>query len=152
MLTNVGENPTVVMTVNDATVNAVYADGKVTYQPETDMADGRVTVTLTVTRTDGKTASKSWSFTVGESSYTLYFGQLHSHNGEYSDGAGTLSTALEYIGSLPEDANVDFVAFTDHSNYFDKSGEANPEDALFDLSKTTEYSRERWTTYKNTIA
>lgn len=152
VLTNVGENPAIEMTVNENTVNAVFEGGKVTYQPEADMADGRVTVTLTVTRADGKSASKSWSFTVGESSYSLYFGQLHSHNGEYSDGAGTLSIALEYIGSLPEDANVDFVAFTDHSNYFDKSGEANPEDALFDLSKTTEYSRERWTTYKNTIA
>ena len=152
VLTNVGEAPAIVMTVNDETVNAVFEGGKLTYQPATDMADGRVTVTVTVTRADGKTASKSWSFTVGESSYSLYFGQLHSHNGEYSDGAGTLSGALEYIAGLPEDANVDFVAFTDHSNYFDKSGEANPEDALFDLDQATEYSRERWTTYKNTIA
>ena len=152
VLTNVGENPTVAMTVNGEPVEAVLADGKLTYKPETDMADGRVTVTVTVTRADGKNTSKTWSFTVGESDYQLYFGQLHSHNGEYSDGSGTLSGALEYIAELPEEANVDFVAFTDHSNYFDKSGEANPEEALYDLSKATEYSQERWTTYKNTIA
>ena len=152
VLTNVGENPTVAMTVNGEPVEAVLADGKLTYKPDADMADGRVTVTVTVTRADGKNASKTWSFTVGESDYQLYFGQLHSHNGEYSDGSGTLSGALEYIAELPEEANVDFVAFTDHSNYFDKSGEANPEEALYDLSKATEYSQERWTTYKNTIA
>lgn len=152
VLTNVGENPTIAMTLNGEEVEMVYADGKVTYTPAADLADGRVTVTLTVTRADGKIASKSWSFTVGESNYSLYFGQLHSHNGEYSDGAGTLSGALEYIGSLPEDANVDFVSFTDHSNYFDKSGDANPEEALFDLSLATEYAQERWSTYKNTIA
>ena len=152
VLTNVGENPTVTMTVNDAPVDAVLDGGKLTYKPDADMADGRVTVTVTVTRTDGKSTSKTWSFTVGESDYQLYFGQLHSHNGEYSDGSGTLSGALEYIASLPEEANVDFVAFTDHSNYFDKSGEANPEEALYDLSKATAYSQERWTTYKNTIA
>ena len=152
VLTNVGENPTVTMAVNDAPVDAVLDGGKLTYKPNADMADGRVTVTVTVTRTDGKSTSKTWSFTVGESDYQLYFGQLHSHNGEYSDGSGTLSGALEYIASLPEEANVDFVAFTDHSNYFDKSGEANPEEALYDLSKATAYSQERWTTYKNTIA
>ena len=43
------------------------------------MTDGRTNVTVTVTRADGKTASFSWFFTVGESQYQLYFGQLHSH-------------------------------------------------------------------------
>lgn len=152
VLNNVGENPTIEMTVNGTLVESVYADGKVSYTPAADLEDGRVTVTVTVTRADGKSVSKSWSFTVGESSYTLMFGQLHSHNGEYSDGSGTLSGALDYISSLPESANVDFVAFTDHSNYFDKSGEANPEAALYDLSLATEYSQERWGTYKSTIA
>ena len=152
VLTNVGNDPTIVMTVNGAEVETVYENGKVSYTPASDMADGRVSVTVTVTRADGKTVSKSWSFTVGESNFTLAFGQLHSHNGEYSDGSGTLAGALEYIEGLPESANVDFVAFTDHSNYFDKSGEANPEDALFDLSLATPYAQERWSTYKNTIA
>ncbi len=151
-LANVGEEPEITMTLNGEAVAAVYADDTVSYQPAEDLADGRVKVVITVTRKDGKSASKSWSFTVGESNYVLMFGQLHSHTGEYSDGSGTLQNALDYIAALPEEANVDFVAFTDHSNYFDKSGEANPEQALYDLSLATTYSQERWSTYKSTIA
>ena len=105
-----------------------------------------------MTRADGKTASKSWSFTVGKAQYQLYFGQLHSHTGEYSDGSGTLASALDYIKNLPESANVDFVAFTDHSNYFDASGAANPEGALYDMSLATEQAQSKWSAYKNTVA
>ena len=150
-LINAGENPTVEMTVNGEKVNAVCAGGKATYTPAADMTDGRTNVTVTVTRADGKSASKTWSFTVGESQYQLYFGQLHSHT-QYSDGAGSLESALAYIKALPESANVDFVAFTDHSNYFDKSGAANPEGALYDMSQATEYSQETWKAYKDAVA
>ena len=38
-----------------------------------------------------------------------------------------LDAALDYVKNLPESANVQFVAFTDHSNYFDTTGAANPE-------------------------
>ncbi len=150
-IANAGESPTVVMTVNGAEVEAVYAGGKVSYTPAEDMADGRVSVTVTVTRADGKASSKSWSFTVGEAQYQLYFGQLHSHT-TYSDGSGTLDAALDYVANLPEDANVDFVAFTDHSNYFDKSGAANPEGALYDMSLATESSQNLWNAYKQAAA
>lgn len=150
-IANAGENPTVVMTVNGEEVEAAYAGGKVSYTPAEDMADGRVNVTVTVTRTGGKTSSKSWSFTVGEATYQLYFGQLHSHT-TYSDGSGSLDAALDYVKNLPESANVDFVAFTDHSNYFDKSGAANPEGALYDMSLATEYSKETWAAYKKAAA
>ena len=152
VIINAGETPKVEMKVNDTAVEAAYADGKVSYTPAEDMADGRVNVTVTVTRTDGNTAEKSWSFTVGEAQYKLYYGQLHSHTGEYSDGSGTLQQALEYVKSLPESANVDFVAFTDHSNYFDASGNANPEDALYDMSKATAQSQEKWANYKSEVA
>ena len=152
VIVNAGADPKVEMKVNDTAVEASYADGKVSYTPAEDMADGRVNVTVTVTRTDGKTAEKSWSFTVGEAQYQLYYGQLHSHTGEYSDGSGTLQQALEYVKSLPESANVDFVAFTDHSNYFDASGNANPEDALYDMSKATAQSQEKWANYKSEVA
>ena len=64
-LTNVGENPTIELLVNGEAVEAVYENGYVSYTPDADMADGRVTVTLTVTRADGKSVSKSWSFIVG---------------------------------------------------------------------------------------
>ena len=148
---NAGETPTVAMTVNGEAVEAAYADGKVSYTPEADLADGRTTVTVTVTRGDGKEAAKTWSFVVGESQYQLYFGQLHSHT-TYSDGSGTLESALEYVKNLPESANVDFVAFTDHSNYFDKSGAANPEGALYDMSLATEYSQQTWAAYKDAVA
>ena len=150
-LINAGENPTVEMTVNGEKVNAVCAGGKATYIPAADMTDGRTNVTVTVTRADGKSASFSWFFTVGESRYQLYFGQLHSHT-QYSDGAGSLESALSYVKNLPDSANVQFVAFTDHSNYFDKSGAANPEGALYDMSLATPYSQETWNSYRSAVA
>ena len=149
-ITNAGENADVTMTVNGEKVSAVYQGGKVTYTPAADMADGKVIVTVTVTRADKKTAEKTWSFTVGEAKSRLYFGQLHSHT-QYSDGSGTLESALEYVAGLPASANVDFVAFTDHSNYFDKTGEVNPEEALYDMSKATAYSQDRWASYKDAV-
>lgn len=150
-ISNAGENARVTMTVNGAEVNAAYADGKVTYTPAAAMADGKVTVTVTVKRADNKETSKTWSFTIGEATFQRYFGQLHSHT-QYSDGAGSLENALAYIKALPDSANVDFVAFTDHSNYFDKSGAANPEGALYDMSQATEYSQETWKAYKDAVA
>ena len=150
-LINAGENPTVEMTVNGEKVNAVCAGGKATYTPTADMTDGRTNVTVTVTRADGKSASFSWFFTVGESRYQLYFGQLHSHT-QYSDGAGSLESALSYVKNLPDSANVQFVAFTDHSNYFDKSGAANPEGALYGMSLATPYSQETWSSYRSAVA
>ncbi len=150
-IVNAGENASVTMTVNGEKVDAAYADGKVTYTPAANMADGKVTVTVTVKRADNKETSKTWSFTIGEATFQRYFGQLHSHT-QYSDGAGSLESALAYIKALPESANVDFVAFTDHSNYFDKSGAANPEGALYDMTKATEYSQQTWKSYKDAVA
>ena len=150
-ISNAGENASVTMTVNSEKVDAVYANGKVTYTPAADMADGKVTVTVTVKRADEKETSKTWSFTIGEATFQRYFGQLHSHT-QYSDGAGSLDSALAYVKALPDNANVDFVAFTDHSNYFDKSGAANPEGALYDMTKATEYSQQTWKSYKDAVA
>ena len=148
---NAGENPTVTMTVNDAAVTPTVSGDKVSYVPAADLADGRTTVSVTLTRSDGKSVSRTWSFTIGKAQYQLYFGQLHSHT-TYSDGSGSLESALEYVKNLPENANVDFVAFTDHSNYFDKSGEANPEAALYDTAQMTAYSQNLWNEYKSTVA
>ena len=150
-ISNAGVSPSVIMTVNGAEVNAAYADGKVTYTPAADMADGKVTVTVTVKRADEKETSKTWSFTIGEATFQRYFGQLHSHT-QYSDGAGSLESALAYVKALPDNANVDFVAFTDHSNYFDKSGAANPEGALYDMSLASAASQNLWNEYKNAVA
>ena len=151
-ISNAGENASVTMTVNSEKVDAVYADGKVTYTPAAAMADGKVTVTVTVKRADKKETSKTWSFTIGEATFQRYFGQLHSHT-QYSDGAGSLESALDYVKNLPEIANVDFVAFTDHSNYFDSKNNPNVEAALYDTSlvKDSDPSHS-WATYKNTVA
>ena len=150
-LINAGENPTLEMTVNGQKVNAVYAGGRLTYTPAADMTDGRTNVSVTVTRADGKTASFNWFFTVGQAQYQLYFGQLHSHT-QYSDGAGSLDAALDYVKNLPESANVQFVAFTDHSNYFDTTGAANPEGALYDMSLASASSQETWNSYRSSVA
>lgn len=151
-ISNAGENASVTMTVNSEKVDAVYANGKVTYTPAAAMADGRVTVTVTVKRADEKETSKTWSFTIGEATFQRYFGQLHSHT-QYSDGAGSLESALAYVKALPDNANVDFVAFTDHSNYFDSKNNPNVEAALYDTSlvKDSDPSHS-WATYKNTVA
>jgi hypothetical protein len=148
---NVGDNPTFEMTLNGEPVQAVFENGVLSYTPTEDMEDGRVAVTITATRADGVKADVSWNFIVGLSEYQLYFGQLHSHT-TYSDGSGTLDTALEYIAALPESANVQFVAFTDHSNYFDAPGAANPAAALNDASLMTTGSKAEWDEYKGTIA
>lgn len=47
-----------------------------------------------------------------------YFGQLHSHTAENSDGQGTLKEGFEWAR---DNANLDFFAITDHSNSFDKA-------------------------------
>lgn len=148
---NAGEDPTVTMTVNGQTVAAEYNDGAVTYTPAADLADGRVTVEVTVKRSDNKVGTKTWSFTVGEAQFAAYFGQLHSHTAEYSDGSGTLDEALNYVEGIPENDNVDFVAFTDHSNYFDSTSAPNPAEALYDTSKMTSASANKWTEYNSKI-
>ena len=151
-LANAGQNPTITMTVNGTAVTPEYAGGRVTYTPAADMADGRTEVKVTATRADGKSAEFSWFFTVGKTTYQLYFGQLHSHT-QYSDGSGTLDSALSYIKNLPDSANVQFVAFTDHSNYFDSKNDPNVEAALYDTSLVKDSdANHSWKTYKDTIA
>ena len=151
-LANAGQNPTVTMSVGGKAVTPTYESGRVTYTPAADMTDGRVDVKVTATRADNKSAEFSWFFTVGKTTYQPYFGQLHSHT-QYSDGSGTLDSALSYIRSLPASANVQFVAFTDHSNYFDSKNAPNVEAALYDttLVKDSDASHS-WKTYKDTIA
>ena len=151
-LSNAGQNPTVTMTVGGKTVTATYEGGRVTYTPAADLPQGRTEVTVTARRADGKSASITWFFTVGATKYQHYFGQLHSHT-QYSDGAGPLTDALRYVENLPASANVQFVAFTDHSNYFDSSSSPNVEAALYDTSLVKDSdANHSWKTYKDTIA
>ena len=148
---NVGDGATFVLTLNGETVAHTISGSKLTYQP-TAMADGKYVASVTITRTDGKQAAKTWNFNVGIATTSLYFGQLHSHTAQYSDGAGTLQDGLNYVAKLPQNANVDFVAFTDHSNYFDSTSAPNPAAALYDASQMTAASAEKWNAYKSAIA
>lgn len=148
---NGGETPAIALKVGDQVVKHTVEGNEVSYKPDTDLADGKVAVTATVTRGDGKSATKTWTFTIGTAQYQLYFGQLHSHTKEYSDGAGTLEDGLNYVASLSEEDNVDFVAFTDHSNYFDDKNAANPEAALYDVSQMTAESAQKWNKYTGDI-
>ena len=151
-LDNAGQNPTVTMTVGGKTVTAAYEGGRVTYTPAADLPQGRTEVTVTARRADSKSASITWFFTVGATKYQHYFGQLHSHT-QYSDGAGPLTDALRYVENLPASANVQFVAFTDHSNYFDSSSSPNEEAALYNASLVKDSdANHSWKTYKDTIA
>ena len=153
---NAGENPTAKLTLTGSSgtvaeaVDMAVSGSRAAYTPTQDLAEGRYTASVTLSRADGKKVERTWSFTVGTARYQLYFGQLHSHT-TYSDGAGSLENALEYVKNLPESANVDFVAFTDHSNYFDSSSAPNPEEALYDVSQMTTDSAAKWKAYTGAV-
>lgn len=116
---NAGENPTVVIAVEGVNGTTEVNGSRATLCYNGELADGKYTASVTVTRQDGVSASYTWTFTVGEPQFGYYFGQLHAHTAEYSDGTGTLEDVYSYVTGLPESENVDFVAVTDHSNYFD---------------------------------
>lgn len=121
---------------------------KAVYTVKTDLTDDIYAVKVVVTDGD-KIAEKVWQFTVGKAQMKPYFGQLHSHTAEYSDGSGTLAEALDYIENKASKNNVQFVAFTDHSNYFAGTGDTQGKEAeaLYDPN-----SSDKWTEYKNKIA
>ena len=147
---NCGENPTIEMLVNDAAVTPTISGNTATYTPNKDFADGKVTVSVKITRKDGKSQTLNWSFTIGEASYRLYFGELHSHTAQYSDGTGTLAQALEHAKNAPQ---IDFLAVTDHSNYYDTKD--NPNGDMTDASKgkmTADGSKTLWQEAKETAA
>ena len=145
---NCGENPTVEMKLNDVAVTPIVEGNTATYTPDTDMEDGKVTVWVKITRADGKSYETNWSFTVGVATYQLYFGELHSHTAEYSDGTGTLEQALAHAKAAEQ---IDFLAVTDHSNYYDTKD--NPNGDMTDASKgkmTADGSKTLWQEAKDT--
>jgi len=137
-------------TLEDVLMN--YSGGVFSYTPSANLPNGRYTASVVVTREDAKFTTYEWSFIVGTPNYKLYFGQLHSHTAEYSDGSGTLAEGLNYINKISDTDNIDFVAFTDHSNYFDKDKEANPAPALYDTNLMTPDSKAKWASFKQEIA
>ena len=114
---------TVKVTFNgeDVTSSLVKEENTVKYLVNKDLADGKYTVKVEVNDTLGNLTTKVWKFTVGTVESNLYFGQLHSHT-NLSDGQGTIDEAYTYAR---DNANVDFIAVTDHSNWFDNDTSAN---------------------------
>ncbi|MDO4543937.1 MAG: CehA/McbA family metallohydrolase [Clostridia bacterium] len=147
---NVGNNPTITMTLNGEAVTPVISGNTATYTPAADMADGKYTVTVKITRADSKEIEQTWSFYVGEAQYAFYFGQLHSHTAEYSDGSGTLEQAFEYAKYTAK--NVDFLAVTDHSNYFDTSSNLGDMTDPTKGTMTSDGSQTLWQEAKATTA
>ncbi|MGG7144857.1 5'-nucleotidase C-terminal domain-containing protein [Clostridium nigeriense] len=96
-------------------------DDVITYQVDKELEDGKHTIKVEIQDLLGNLAEKEWRFTVGEVTKNLYFGQLHSHT-NLSDGTGTVDEAYQYAENI---ANVDFLAITDHSNWFDNDTKAN---------------------------
>ena len=116
---NAGEAPAAEITVSGVNGTTSVIGNFAVFNYNGELADGKYNASVTITRADGHSVTYGWSFTVGEPQYGFYFGQLHSHTAEYSDGAGTLEDVFSYVTGLPESENVQFVAITDHSNYFD---------------------------------
>lgn len=153
---NGGDSPSVTLSLSSETANVLdnvpmtlESGSTYAYTPLTPLDDGKYTATVSIAKAGGVTTTETWSFYIGTQRYGAYFGQLHSHTAEYSDGSGTLQNGLDYIKAVPQSDNVDFVAFTDHSNYFDAtgSGNNNPATALNNINDMTAASRTKWQTY-----
>lgn len=100
----------------DITTGALIQENGVSYQTEQDMVLGKHNVSVEVSDTLGNKAEYAWTFTIGEIEYNHYYGQLHAHTGEISDGQGTLDAAYTWAR---DQGDADFFAVTDHSNWFD---------------------------------
>ncbi len=158
-LQNAGVNPEVNVTlekdgvklVDNATMTETASEGTFGYETAA-LVNGLYVVTVLVTRADAQTAMTTWSFVVGTPTFRPYFGQLHAHTAEYSDGSGTLMDGLNYVKNIEANDRVDFIALTDHSNYFDTTAAANVADALNDKSLMTATSLEKWNAYGSAMA
>lgn len=147
---NAGEAPTAEITIEGVEGTTAIEGNVATFSYADDLADAKYTATVVITRADSVSVSYSWTFTVGEPTYGFYFGQLHSHTAEYSDGTGTLQDVYNYVMSLPESENIDFVAITDHSNYFDTSSNlANFDEVESGTQAANGHSK--WYNYTTTI-
>lgn len=149
IIANCGEKPIVYMTIDGAEVKPTVTDTKISYKPTTNMVDDRHTAYISITRADGKKTEMTWSFFVGEEGLSLYYGQMHSHTAEYSDGAGTLEQAYEYAMKAED---VDFLFVTDHSNYFDTTSTATTTSYYDRSSLAMSGSISKWEEAKQTAA
>src|SRR5450830_624590 len=98
----------------DVTSQAVVTASSVNYAPVIDLTKSLHSVQLDVANSAPTPVSTQviWTFTVGN--YNIYFGGMHSHT-NLSDGTGTPQQAYDSAKA----AGADFMAVTDHSNWFD---------------------------------
>jgi hypothetical protein len=119
----------------DVSASSTKSESSVSYTSNTSFALGKHTIEVEVADKLGNKQTKATSFTVGtveEVKYNHYFGQLHSHT-NLSDGVGTPNEAFSYA---KDQAKVDFIAVTDHSNWFDGEKDLKNE-TITDLSQST---------------
>lgn len=145
---NAGRNPAFELLLDDEAVTGAVSGDKFSYTPAADMTEGKHNVQVTLTRTDGKSASRKWMFFIGEGGETLYFGQIHAHTAEYSDGVGTLEDAYEHAAGVDD---LDFIIITDHSNYFDSTATATTS-SYYDLSSLTQNAAKTTTKWEEARA
>lgn len=108
----------------DVTLNIAKSENGFKFQVTEDLKDGSHTVKIEVEDMLGNKTTKQWKFTVGTVETNLYFGQLHSHT-NLSDGQGTIDDAYKYAR---DNAGIDFMAVTDHSNWFENDTQASIND------------------------
>lgn len=145
---NAGENPVVLLSLNgEEAVPMTVAGNTASYQVTEAMEDGKVAAVITIERKDGvKSTPFEWTFYIGEPQFNFYFGQLHSHT-NYSDGVGTPDQALEYAKNAEQ---IDFLAITDHSNYFDSTAVLGSfDDPDSGLRSDKDPSMSKWAYYKS---
>ena len=114
----------------DVSANISKENQTIKYSVAEDLADGTHGVLVEVKDNLGNLTSQEWKFTVGEVKKNLYFGQLHSHT-NISDGTGTVDDAYQYAEN---NAKVDFLAVTDHSNWFDNDTKASLADGSMSVA------------------
>lgn len=150
-LQNAGNNPEVKLSVNGAeAVDMTVAGNVATWTPAEDLPEGEIAAEVTVTREDGVVSDPyAWSFYIGERDHNFYFGQIHSHS-NYSDGAGTPEEAVAYASNAEQ---IDWYALTDHSNYFDTTGNLGSFDDENSGSQMTVNGQaiSKWKNYKNIV-
>lgn len=148
-ISNCGTDPKVTMTLDGAAVTPTVTASKISYKPAANLTDNRHVVELKIVRSDNRKTEMTWSFFVGEAGMSLYFGQIHSHTAEYSDGAGQLEDAYEHAMAAED---VDYLIVTDHSNYFDTTSTAKTS-SYYDLSSLTKSgSISKWEEARATAA
>lgn len=105
----------------------------ISYKLSTPLSEGSHYAKVELSDTKGNPSTREWSFTVGKAAqkqYNLYYGQLHAHT-SLSDGVGTPDEAYEWAKN---NAKADYVAITDHSNWFDND---KASENITDVSQST---------------